>query len=149
MFFSKKLVSVVILAAVVAACATPSVPLSRAQVGQLSNGASMEDINNAVATATPLATYSFDARGKKYDARHYAMVTGTTTAFVTVCTPFCMTIPVTAPVSVPYVVVQDAETQKLFAWGTIEELSKNPDDSISSIMPSLKAAYDIQIASKK
>jgi hypothetical protein len=37
----------------------------------------------------------------------------------------------------------------MHAWGTIEALSKDPDPSVSSIMPALKVRLEAALAEKK
>jgi hypothetical protein len=58
-----------------------------------------------------------------------------------VCTPNCIPIFVTVPVTTEYVVVQRMPSKQLHAWGTLEELSKDPDSAVSSIMPIVKARF--------
>lgn len=119
-----------------------TVPLQRAQTANLSSGASAADVESAVGKASVLLAHDFESGGKRYLARHYALQTGARQEMMVVCTPNCMAIPTAVPVNTPYVVVYEAASQKLIAWGTIEELSRSPDDSISALMPALKAAQD-------
>lgn len=65
------------------------------------------------------------------------------------CTPVCIAYPVYVPVYTPYVMIFLGEEKTLMAWGTVEELSRSPDESVSSIMPSLKSSYDHELAKKK
>ncbi|UUZ47495.1 hypothetical protein LP420_30210 [Massilia sp. B-10] len=60
-----------------------------------------------------------------------------------------MPIFITVPVIDSYVLVFDSPARRLFAWGTVEELSRSPDESVSAIMPDLKQSHALAIQAKK
>ena len=137
-----------VCAALISGCAV-NVPLQRAQTAALAKDASMADVDKAVGKSTPIASHSFTSQGKAFDARHYYLQTGSKQQMQMVCAPTCFPIFITVPVTDSYVMVFEAPKQQLFAWGTLEELSRSPDESISAIMPGLKKAYDVVRQTKK
>lgn len=138
---------VLVVALTVAACAVlpacaPSVPLQRAQIGSLSKEATPSDVERVLSGATMVAQTEFVVDEKSYLARHYRLLTGSRQEMSMVCTPNCIPIFVTVPVTSEYVVIQRMPSRQLHAWGTLEELSKDSDSTISSIMPVVKARFD-------
>lgn len=117
------------------------VPLQRGQTAALVKGASPADIDAHTGKATVIVSHSFMAQGQTWDARHYNLQTGSTQQMTMVCAPTCMPIFITVPVVDSYVMVFDSPARHLFAWGTLEELSRNPDEAVSAIMPDLKTSY--------
>lgn len=118
------------------------VPLNRDQIGQIGPGMSPTEVNAIVGKATASAEYDFTSRERQYHARYYQLRTGTSQTTSVVCTPTCIPILIDVPVFEQYVVVQEQPTLALVGWGTVEELSKNPDEKISSLMPDLKKAHE-------
>jgi len=133
--------------ALLAGCAT-SVPLNRDQIGRIGPETSPTELNTIVGRATPSAEYDFASRDQQYHARYYNLRTGTSQTTSVVCTPTCIPILIDVPVFEQYVLVQEQPSLKLVGWGTVEELSKNPDEKVSSLMPDLKKAHD-QFTKKK
>lgn len=135
-------------AAILAGCAA-NVPLSREQVGRISAETSASELDAVLGKATVSSEYDFDAGGRTYHARHLLLQTGTTTQMIMVCSKTC--IPVNTPVAVTtdYVVVQEQPSRKLLGWGTVEELSKSPDERVASVMPKLKQAEAARLAAAK
>lgn len=117
----------------------PSVPLQRAQVGALVKDADSSNVDRILGSATVVAQVNLTANNRQYAVRQYRLLTGTRQEMMMVCTPTCIPIFTTVPVTSDYVVIQRVPENSLFAWGTLEELSKDPDSSISSIMPTVKA----------
>ena len=66
-----------------------------------------------------------------------------------VCTTFCFPVVYDVPVTVSYLVVQRLPSRAMHAWGTVEELSKDPEPGVSSIMPALKARLEAALKEKK
>lgn len=128
---------IIAVALTLSACATP-VPLQRSQISGLSRDATPAEIDRLLKSATIVTQFEFTANHQSYSARHYNLQTGTRSEMTMVCTSMCMVIPTTAPVYSEYVVIQRLPAKSLHAWGTLEELSKDSDPSISSIMPTLK-----------
>lgn len=135
-------------AALVSGCAA-NVPLQRDQTAALAKNASLSDVEKVVGKSTPIARHHFASQGKTFDARHYYLQTGSKQQMQMVCAPTCFPIFLTVPVTDAYVMVFEAPKQQLFAWGTLEELSRSPDESISAIMPDLKKSYDVVRQAKK
>ncbi len=138
----------ILCAALVSGCAV-NVPLQRTQTAALAKGASIADVERVVGKSTPIASHSFSSQGKAFDARHYYVQTGTKQQMQMVCAPTCFPIFISVPVTDAYVMVFEAPKQQLFAWGTLEELSRSPDEAISAIMPDLKKSYDVVRQAKK
>lgn len=124
-----------------AGCAT-SVPLYRDQIGRIGPDTSPAELDTIVGKASVAAEYDFTAHERQYHARHYNLRTGTSQTTSVVCTPTCIPILIDVPVFEQYVLVQEQPSLKLVGWGTVEELSKNPDERISSLMPDLKKAHE-------
>lgn len=133
--FPKILLIAVVVAT--AGCAI-SVPLQRAQISAISREATPANLNQILADATVVAQTEFQGNGKSYLARHYLLQTATRQDMSMVCTPTCIPIFITVPVTTQYVVIQRLPERSLHAWGTLEELSKDPDAEVSSLMPIVK-----------
>lgn len=147
MFSNVRVISVVAIL-VLTACA-PVVPLQRDQTASLTKGASIHDIEKNLGKATVALSYEFDSNGNRYLANHYDLQTGTRQEMGMMCTPVCIPYPIYIPVTAAYVMIYDAMSKQLFAWGMVEELSRSPDEGVSAIMPDLKKSYDIELAKKK
>ncbi len=138
----------IVCAAILSGCAA-NVPLQRTQTESLAKNASIADVEKVAGKSTPIASHHFTSQGKTFDARHYNLQTGSKQQMQMVCAPTCFPIFITMPVTDAYVMVFETPKQQLFAWGTLEELSRSPDDSISAIMPDLKKSYDVVRQAKK
>ncbi|WP_372717584.1 hypothetical protein [Immundisolibacter sp.] len=119
------------------ACA-PSVPLQRAQINSISRDSTPADLDRVLANATIIAQYEFVENEQAYFARHYSLHTGSRQEMSMVCTPTCIPIFVPVSITTDYVVIQRMPSKAIHAWGTLEELSKDPDSEVSSIMPVVK-----------
>lgn len=130
---------VMVMAFVLSAC-TPMVPLQRAQVAQISAETGMGELDAMLGKATEVRRFEFIAQGKSYRVREYRLQTGSQQQTSVICTPVCVPIFVTVPVTADYVLVHEIGLQRLFAWGSLEELSKSADERVSAVMPLLKEA---------
>lgn len=126
-----------------------STPLHRNQVDALTRDSSPVTVEQTLGKATASAQFEFTVNDNLYFVRHYALQTGTHQETTTVCTTICVPIIIDVPVTAPYLVVQRLPSRAMHAWGTIEELSKDPEPSISSIMPTLKLQLEVALARKK
>jgi len=124
------------------------VPMQRDQTSALVRNAPDSEVNRLIGNASITATHVFDSQGKTWEARHYNLQTGSRQQMTMVCTPNCMPVFYTVAVTDAYVLVFDAPTRHLFAWGTLEELSRSPDEAVSAIMPDLKTSYYLAIPVK-
>ena len=120
-----------------ASCAT-HVPLTNEQVGRISADTPATDLNAILGKATVAARYDIDADGQTYHVRRLALKTGTRMKKVTICTKTCNLVDRPVAVTTHYLLIQEMPSQKLLGWGTTEELSKNADERIASIMPKLR-----------
>jgi hypothetical protein len=68
--------------------------------------------------------------------------TGVQHSSTVVCVPQCIFIPITVPVYTSFVIVSLQESQRVFTFGTLEELSKSPDNAIADMMPVLKTSME-------
>eukprot|EP01136_Pigoraptor_vietnamica_P003581 Opistho-1_new@32995 len=82
-----------------------TIALQRPQTAGLTKGTSASEAERLIDKASVLLSHDFETGGKRYTARHYVLQTGTRQDMMVVCTPTCMSIPVTVPVTAPYVVV--------------------------------------------
>lgn len=121
-------------------------PLQRTQTALLSQGSSEAQVQAIIGKATLLAGHEFSVDGQRYLARHYDLQTGTRQQMSMRCNRRrgCVPMYYDLPITDAYVVVYRQPAQQLYAWGTLEELSRSPDDAVSRIMPALKAAYTEQ-----
>lgn len=133
---------IAMVAAVLLTACVASVPLQPAQIGSLARESAPSDVDRILDKATVVAKTEFSANEKSYVARHFSLQTGTRQEMFVVCTPACMPIFTTVPVTAEYVVVQRLPSMELLAWGTLEELSKDSDNTVSAIMPIVKARFD-------
>ncbi|MCC2676377.1 MAG: hypothetical protein K0R58_3324 [Ramlibacter sp.] len=142
--------TVIVIAAVVAVagCAAP-VPLQRAQIDAITRDAPPAAVEQALGKATPTAQFEFTASDNPFFVRHYMLQTGRRQEMTMVCTTFCFPVFYEVPVTVSYLLVQRLPSRAMHAWGTIEELSKDPEPSVSSIMPALKARLEVALKEKK
>lgn len=147
MSLSRKSLVVGLLFALVG-CAT-SVPLQRGQVSAITRDSPPAAVEQTLGKATPTAQFEFTANGNPFFVRQYLLQTGTRQNMTMVCTPHCLPIFYDEPVMAQYLVVQRLPSRAMHAWGTIEELSKDAEPSISSIMPALKVQLEATLAEKK
>lgn len=136
---------IVLLSLLVGGC-TAYIPLQRQQTSQIARGASQAQVDLALKNASVLLSHQFSANGKQFLAKHYDLQTGTRREIVPRCPGRrrgCMPAFIEMPIVDSYVVIFDEQTGQVFAWGMVEELSRSPDDNISSIMPILKNSYAI------
>lgn len=125
-------------AMLIAGCATP-VHLQQAQVGSLGRESAPAEVDRVLGNATLVARSEFKANGQDFLARQYRLQTGTNQEMTMVCTPACMPIFIQVPITADYLIIQRIPGLTMHAWGTPEQLSKDPDEAIASIMPTVKA----------
>lgn len=148
MSLTKTLAGLAAATLLLAGCAA-NVPLTREQVGRISADTSAADLDAVLGKATVSSEYDFDANGHTYHARHLRLQTGTTTQMSMACAKTCFPIYTPVAVTTQYVVVQEQPSRKLVGWGTIEELSKSPDERVASLMPKLKQVEADRAAAAK
>jgi hypothetical protein len=134
--------------ALLAGCAA-NIPLQRSQTAGLAKGTPASQAEGVASKATVQASHEFQVQERRFLAKHYNLQTGLRQDMTMVCTTFCFPVMIDVPILTPYVMVYEAEGQRLVAWGTVEELSRSPDEEISSIMPPLKQSYERELAKKK
>jgi hypothetical protein len=125
------------LIATLAGCA-PAVPLQRSQIAAITHNTQSAELEQILAGATIAQRFELDANNLKYYVRQYDLQTGTKQEMTMICSPNCIPIFYSVPVTSEFIVLQNLQDKKILAWGTIEELSKDPDSNISSVMPNLK-----------
>jgi hypothetical protein len=145
---SMRVLAAAAVALALAGCATP-VALQRDQVGQIRRDASPEEVDRVLGKATVTAQFEFDAQGGKYFARHFNLQTGRRAEQTMVCTTFCFPVYYDVPIMSEYVVIQRLPARAIHAWGTLEELSKDPDPQVSALMPAVKQRYGEELKNKK
>lgn len=128
---------ILIFVGAIIGCA-PSVPLQRAQVAVISREIPPAQLDSVLANATIQAQFEFKFNEVDYIARHYDLLVGTRQDMTMICSPVCIAIPISVPVTTQYVVIQSLPDKHIYAWGTLEELSKDSESDISSIMPVVK-----------
>lgn len=124
--------------ALLVACAAP-VHLQRSQIGGLNRNSAAADVDRILGEATVVAQTELAANGQSYLARQYRLLTGSRSEMTMVCSPTCIPIFINVPITTDYVVIQALPAKSLHAWGTTEELSKDPDPAVSGLMPAVKA----------
>lgn len=129
---------------------SPMVPLQRAQVARITADASPSELQATLGKATEVRAFEFSFNAQSYRAREFRLQTGAQQQSSVVCTPTCVPIFYTVPVTQDYVLLWQPPAERLLAWGSLEELSKSADERVSALMPALKEARSKQIeASKK
>lgn len=136
-----------LLALSITGCSAP--PLVRGQADRINLGDSDATVAAKFGKSIPDMSHRFTASSRNYRADHYRLQTGTTQSGTVVCTPTCIYVPITVPVFTPFAVVYSDPDFRVIAFGTIEELSKSPDDTISGLMPDLKTSYQKALQDKK
>ena len=139
----KKLLNWLLIACIpiiLTACAQ-SIPLQRAQIDSLNKDSQASEIDRVLGGATVTSQTEFTHAGQSYFVRHYSLVTGSRQDMTMVCSPTCFPIFIVVPITAEYVVIQKMPSRKLHAWGTLEELSKDADPAVSSLMPTVKERY--------
>lgn len=139
---------IVALMATLAGCAA-TVPLQRGQLDAITRDSDAAAVEQTLGKATPTAQFEFTASDTPFLVRHYMLQTGSRQEMTVVCTTFCLPVFYQVPVTVPYLIVQRLPSRVMHAWGTIEELSKDPDARVSSIMPALKTRLEVALTEKK
>lgn len=134
----KRGVFALVLAGLLTGCGT--VPLQRAQVDRLHGDATPSEVQALLGKASEVRAFGFTFEDKSFRAREFRLQTGATQQATVVCTPACYTVFVTVPVTADYVLVHEQASERLLAWGSLEELSKSTDDRVSQLMPALKLA---------
>jgi hypothetical protein len=66
-----------------------------------------------------------------------------------VCTTFCFPVMYDIPITTQYLLLQRLPSRALYAWGTIEELSKDTDPAVSAMMPALKVRLEEEVKAAK
>jgi len=143
----KALLGVCVSVAMVGCAST--VPLQRTQVDALSRDAAPTEVERLLGKATAYAQHEVRAGDKAYLARHFLLQTGGRQEMTVVCTPNCLPIMITVPVTSEYVLIQTVPERALLAWGTLEELSKDADPLVSGLMPAIKAKLQASKEQKK
>lgn len=114
------------------------VPLQRGQISAVTQDTSPGQLDGILSHATVMHQFTSQAKGMQYLTRSYKLQTGIRSEMRVFCSTNCMAIPVSVPVFTPYVVIQALPEKSLFAWGTLEELSKDENPNISDLMPQIK-----------
>lgn len=140
--------TIIAVLAMLVGCAT-TVPLQRGQIDAINRDATPDAVEQTLGRATPTAQFEFTANDNPFFVRHYLLQTGSRMESQTVCTDTCFPVFYSVPVTAQYLVVQRLPSRAMHAWGTIEELSKDAEPSVSSIMPALKARLEAALAEKK
>lgn len=141
--------SIVIAALATLVGCSPAIPLQRKQVDALSRETLPAAVEQTLGRATPTAQFEFIANGNSFLVRHYLLQTGLKKLPIMMCTPSCFTLIRDEPITTQYLVVQRLPSRAMHAWGTVEELSKDADPGISSMMPALKARLEVALTEKK
>jgi len=121
---------------ILAGCAPAA--LQRDQIAAISRNTKPTELDAILGKATPLQQLEFRFDRGLYYARTYNLHTATRPDFTVLCTPSCMVMHIDTPVFTDYIVIQELPSKKLLAWGTFDELSKDPDTSISTLLSMLK-----------
>lgn len=125
------------------------VPLQRSQIDSFRTGDSAVALQGKIGKSTPTLEHVFDHAGVFYTARHFNLQTGTQQSGTVICTPVCMYIPIIVPIYTSFVIVYGDGGSVVRAYGTLEELSKSHDETVSGFMPALKAAMEKARTEKK
>ncbi len=122
------------------ACGT-IIPLQPSEIAHINHDISTTELDKILPKNKVAFDYQLPANGQYYWVRHAILKTGQIQKPVFVCAPTCVTLFVPVSTTVQYVVIQEAPSGKVFAFGTLDELDKDPDNRISSIMPSIRQTF--------
>jgi hypothetical protein len=119
-------------------------PLQRHQTMDIRKLDQMADVERKIGNASLQASHQFSVGNDYYFAKHYDLQIGMQQQVYFHCRPYwgCAPRVYHFPVTAPYVFIYHEPDGQVVAWGTLEELSKSPDDKVSDLMPALKASYD-------
>lgn len=133
----------IILSLLLAGCAG-YMPLQRYQTAEIRKQDPIQEVERKIGGASVQASHQFSHGDDYYLAKHYDLQVGVQRHVYFRCRAYwgCSPVVYHFPVTAPYVVVYREPHGEVFAWGTLEELSKSPDDKVSDLMPALKASYD-------
>lgn len=127
-------VLIVLLAACLAACATP--PITMDQIAGIERGQEVTSVQQLLGNE-PERHIETSIEGRSYAIDLYRMQTGTSTQASVVCgkdycTPYTYTVPVSAPFAFLY------EGDRLMTWGFLEELNKSEDPLVPRLAEELR-----------
>lgn len=118
------------------------------QSAKLSLGMPVAEVDRTLLWVVVDARYNFTSHGRDYSVRQYRLQTGLKDNWMIYggrpCPPGVDTtcsVYAPLPVTEPYFVVMDDETQTLAAYGTMRELINDPDIRVQDIVMDLAATY--------
>lgn len=119
-------------------------PLQRYQTAEVRKLDNMAEVERKIGGASVQASHQFSHNDDYYLAKHYDLQVGVQRHVTFHCRPYwgCRPVVYHFPITAPYVFIYREPEGQVVGWGTLEELSKSPDDRISDLMPALKASYD-------
>ncbi|ROH88414.1 hypothetical protein ED236_02880 [Pseudomethylobacillus aquaticus] len=140
----------VVLASLLMVGCAGYLPLQRYQTAEIRKQDTIADVERKINGASVQASHQFSVGDQYYLAKHYDLQIGVQQQVFYRCRPYfgCSPIVHHFPVTAPYVLIYREPGGEVVGWGTLEELSKNPDDRISDLMPALKASYAAHRAKK-
>jgi len=121
-------------------CAAQPIALQRNTIDTITKQTSPVELEQILGSATIHAQFELSSNEKNYFIRQYNLQTGVTQDVITVSLPSGGSIPVIVdvPVTTQYAVIQLLPAKEVFAWGSLEELSKDQNSEVSSLMPAVK-----------
>jgi hypothetical protein len=141
--------AILALASLLLTGCTSIVPLSNAEIASINRDISATELNKILPKNKVIFKYELPANGQFYSVRHAILKTGEIQKPVFVCVPTCITLFVPVSTTTQYVVIQEAPSGKVFAFGTLDELDKDPDNKVSSIIPAIRQSFREKILQRQ
>lgn len=134
----KRFLGVVVL--LLSACSA-MVDLSPEARNSLHKGMDRAEVEKLLGNVMALRQYRFVSEGRLLEARHIGLNQSTRRSTSIVCTgAFCIP-DMSGIATTQWIFVFDEVTKKLAAWGTFDDISRNPDAEIRALAGDLKVAY--------
>lgn len=131
-------------------CAAQPVALQRNSIDTITQKTSPEELEHILGNATVFSQFEISKAEKNYFVRQLNLQTGVTQDVITVSLPSGGSVPVVVdvPITTQYIVIQHLPGKEMFAWGPVEELSKDSNPEVSSCMPLIKQKI-VELSKKK
>jgi hypothetical protein len=117
------------------------VDLSPEARDSLHKGMEGAQVAKLLGNVVPLRQYRFESDGRLLEARHISLNYSTKRSIAIYCTSALCIPDVSGIATVQWIFVFDDVTKKLAAWGTFDDISRNPDAEIRALAGDLKVAY--------
>lgn len=99
------------------------------------------EVEKLLGNVNAMRRYRFESDGRLLEARHITLNQSAKRSTSAYCTGASCIPVVSGITTTQWIFVFDEVTKKLAAWGTLDEISRNPDAEIRALAGDLKVAY--------